>query len=239
MPARLLLAGPAFFVAILGVALALAARSLGLVAALAVILAALVGGWIADIGAKRSLPARPRTAIVLFTLWSICPGIMAATFIAILIYLNATLDPVDIGMTGLDKEMLKTSVAAVSALLTALFIKFMDDADEKLIGEHVRNAFYASFRDSNDSDIPAGAYPVILGQSPLEAPVFDTDYKELPGWSASARWARAKAVAAGMKDVAERERVAAFRNSRRGAAAGGGAAPAKPRVAEAAPGSKR
>ena len=145
----------------------------------------------------------------MFTVWSVCPGIAAAMAIALIIYLNANFDADSIGATGLDKEMLKTTVAAFTALLTASFIKLLDDADEVVVGERVKNAFYAKFKDTQDSP-PRGVYPVVVSQSKVEAWVFRDQVGDIEGWGWQARWKRAKEIAVAMNDAEEMALVAAY-----------------------------
>ena len=210
MAGKAILAVPAFLVAIVGVAIALTAQKAGLWMAAIAIVAIFLMGLIADKMAKARLPAHPKTAVILFTIWGLCPGIAAATFIAITIFLNSAFSPDALGAEGLDKEMVTTTLTAISALLTALCIKMMDDADENVIGEHVRRAFFERFRDSLDADIPEGAYPVILGSSPVADFVFATPIDDGEGWGGHARWLRATRIAAAMANPAEAQRVAEY-----------------------------
>jgi len=149
----------------------------------------------------------------MFTVWSICPAIAAAMAIALIIYLNAKFDAESTGATGSDKEMLKTTVAAITALLTASFIKLLDDADEGVVGERVKLAFYAKFKDTQDQ-LPEGVYPVIVGKSKVEAWVFGDPVGGINGWGWRARWKRAKEIATAMSDAEEMERVTAFWKAR-------------------------
>jgi hypothetical protein len=210
MPTNVILAVPAFLVAILGVAIALAAQKAGLGIALITITGIFAIGLVADRMANAQLPARPKTAILLFTIWGLCPGIAAATFIAVTIFLNSAFSPDELGAKGLDKQMVTTTLTAISALLTALCIKMMDDADEKVIGEHVRRAFFNRFRDSEDAEVPHDVYPVILGKSPVADLVFANSIGDDEGWGSQARWMRAKRIAAAMGDPDEVKRVADY-----------------------------
>ncbi|HBI18254.1 MAG TPA: hypothetical protein DDY79_02795 [Brevundimonas sp.] len=213
MSGRLILALPAFLIAIMGVALALAIRAVGWPCA-AGIAAAIWGlGWAAAQVAKRCLPQRPRWAIAAITVWTLCPGIAAAAAIAIIVHMNAVFDPDAIGMPALDKEMTRTFFGAIAALFTAMFIKLMDDADEEVVGKRVQSVFHETFIDSQ-KQVPTAAYPVILGHSPVEKWVFEDALEGVEGWGWRARWRRAGEIATAMADPEEQERVRSYRQSK-------------------------
>ena len=218
MSGRLVLALPALMVTILGLALAVAARWIGWVEMAIAMAAIFAVGLAADQAGRRLLPARPRAAVVAFTVWGLSPGIAAAGAIAITLYFNAVFDPAATGAAGVDAEMTKTFVGALSAFLAATFIKVMDDADEAVIGRHVQDAFFARFV-STRREVGPDCYPVTPGQSLVEPWVFDDPVDGIEGWGWRARWARAGKVAEAMKAPEEAARVTAYREARAVAAA--------------------
>lgn len=210
MSGRLILALPAFLIAIVGLALAVAWRTDGWILVTVLLAAMLVVAVIADRVGRGFLPYSPRRAVLAFTLWSLAPGILAAICVAGLIHFNASFDPDVIQTAGVDKELVKTFVGAVSALATAVFIKLMDDADESVIGKHVQEAFFAKFRSAKNKDVPKSCYPVVVGESTVERWVFAARVDSLPGWGWRARWRRAAGIHQAIKDAGEKARVAAY-----------------------------
>jgi hypothetical protein len=213
------LALPAYLVAILGVVLVLAYQAAGLLTVAIIATGLFAIGWVAGFAAENwLLPKRPVWAVRLFNIWMLCPSIAGAGAVAILIYLSATLDPDTTGATGLDKEAVKTALAAIGAFLAAIFIKMMDEADEKVIGERVRLAFEAKYQKSDKQDFPKKAYPIVLGESDVEKWVYNAAVEGVEGWGYKARRKRAKQIAAAMVEPAEEDRVKEWRRSKKPAA---------------------
>ena len=112
---NLLLAFPAFVVALFGVVLAIGWFSIGLSYVLLAAAAVAVFGWLIDWAARRwVITSHPVVAVWMMELWVLCPGAVAALATAFLIILNVHLKPGDAsGLPPEQKEVL-------SAVLTAL-----------------------------------------------------------------------------------------------------------------------
>jgi hypothetical protein len=199
----LLLAFPAFVIAVFGVALAIIWFSLGWTQAASIAVAIALFGWVIDYVARHLVIMRhPSIAVWMMELWVLCPGAFAAIAAALLIVLNVHLKPeTGSGLTGEQKELLSAVLTALTALITASFIKAADDADTNWIAPHVQKAFYNKFK------------PIVVGEpqerftryfrpnhSELERWVYRGTYGGAASWNFSDRHLRARGISRAMKN---------------------------------------
>lgn len=201
MFSKLLLAFPAFVVAAAGVAVAelyLIGGQNGLLAATGLVAFLFFLGHIADATATQFLlPNRPVAAVWAMELWSFCPGLAAICAAASLVVLNVRI--AELFPTGpAEPETIKALVTALTALVTAGFLKAADEADESWIAPHIKKAFEDKYRDvaNRTAQSPAGIYWFTLGQGNVEPCVYQAFYAGTEDWGFKARHKRARGIAA-------------------------------------------
>lgn len=213
MNSSLLLAFPAFLIAAFGVALALVTFTIGWQTAVAVAVAVAVAGGAADaLGRKRFLPQRPVAATWLMEAWILLPGAIAALATALLIHLNVKLKPGDeSGLSHEDRQILSACLTAITAFVTASFIKAADDTETNWVAPHIRGAFYAKYKQAPEtgSTPDPSVFYFALGESEVEKWVYRDAYADVKGWGWKARHRRAKGVADALKTEQSTPRPAA------------------------------
>jgi hypothetical protein len=99
------------------------------------------------------------------------------------------------GLTSEQKELLSAVLTALTALVTAAFIKAADDADSTWIAPHIREAFYKAFRPIVPSaQKEPGVHYFTLGQSELERWIYRETYGGVESWNFRDRHRRARGV---------------------------------------------
>jgi hypothetical protein len=200
--ASLLLAFPAFVIAAVGVALAVLTFTIGWQTAVGIGVGVALAGAAADtVGRKCLLPRRPVVGVWLMEAWILLPGAIAALATALLIHLNVRLKPGDeSGLSHEDKQILSACLTAITAFVTATFIKAADDTETNWVAPHIRDAFYAKYQQPpvTGSRDPSVFY-FKLGDSEVEKWVHRDTYGGVKGWGWKARHRRAKGVADALK----------------------------------------
>jgi hypothetical protein len=194
---KFLLAFPAFIVAVFGVILVALGYSFGWTWPLgaAVVVAAL--GFLLDLLARKWLLYRhPVAAVWVMEAWALCPGAFAALAAAGVIVASVALKPGDSSTASAQtKEMLSAFLTAVTAFLTATFLKAADDADETWIAPHVEHAFYDRYkpRVAGQPQRP-NTYYFQPALSEVERWVYRANYREAEGWGFKSRHKRARGI---------------------------------------------
>lgn len=109
-------------------------------------------------------------------------GAIAAGASALLIFVGVEFEP-DKQASEQTKQLLAASAGALTAFITALWVKNAEEADEEWISSTVRADFHREFADVFPNDSP-GANAVFAG-----------DFGGESGWGREARRVRAEAVA--------------------------------------------
>jgi hypothetical protein len=116
--------------------------------------------------------------------WILLPGAIAALATALLIHLNVRLKPGDeSGLSHEDKQILSACLTAITAFVTATFIKAADDTETNWVAPHIRDAFYAKYQQPpvTGSRDPSVFY-FKLGDSEVEKWVHRDTYGGVKGW---------------------------------------------------------
>jgi len=206
---------PALIVLFVGLFLALAVRTDGLVATMiGVGISIVIGIGATKIGKRVLLPLHPQWAVVAITGGlTISVGAAAAAATAVIIYGNVAFDADQTGALGLDAGLVKAFWAGVSAFLTVVFVKAAETTD--LFGNTIKSAFHDMFIDTRSrapgDDVPADRYPMVGGESKLEPWIFQDVVGGVRGWGWRARWKRAENVSKLIREEAERDLVTAYR----------------------------
>ena len=144
-------------------------------------LSALVA-WALFRAGKARTKTDPQSAVRLMSvrlaLGLLLAGGASALIIAISVWLGAPEKA-----SAQTKELLTASVAALTALITAIFIKDAETADEAWVAKPVADAFQEAFKGEFD------------GGSRGQLAVFGGNFEGHDGWGYEARRARARAIA--------------------------------------------
>lgn len=159
---------------------------------LAVFLIGQAAGWLAS----RALYRRPRLSIWLFEISALAPVAIAVMASALLIWASVVIDEKHFA-PGVDDELAKAFLTALTAYVTAGFLKSAETLDENWIVPRVRAAFQAHFRGRQhyDAALP-GMYYFVPGQNPIESWVHSDPWGGVEGWTFASRRRRAEAIAA-------------------------------------------
>jgi len=162
-----------------------------------------VFGWAIDCAARQCLLVRyPVMAVWMMEFWVLCPGAVAAIATALLIVLNVHLKPEHAsGLTGEQKELLSAVLTALTALITASFIKAADDADSNWIAPHVRDAFYKKIKPIETGKPRARCTRYFRpDDSEMERWVYRATYGGATSWNFSDRHLRARGISSAIKN---------------------------------------
>lgn len=200
---KLLLAFPAFVIAVMGIALAMIWFVVGWERVLLTAVVIAIVGWLIDLLARKFVIANyPVLAVWMMEFWVLCPGAVAAVAAALLIILNVSLKPGEAaGMPAEQKELLSAVLTALTGLLTAAFIKSADDADSNWIAPHVRDSFYAKYKPIQ-LDVPAEwlTHYFKPNQSEIERWVYRESYGGAHNWNFRDRHRRSAAIARALRN---------------------------------------
>lgn len=157
----------------------------------AVFLIGQIAGW----SASRVLYRRPRLSVWLFEISALAPVAVAVLASAVLIWASVAIDKRN--FTGVNDELAKAFLTALTAYVTAGFLKAAETLDESWIAPRVKAAFQAHFRGEQhyDAALP-GMYYFVRGQNPIEPWVHSDPWGGVEGWTFAGRRRRAAAIAA-------------------------------------------
>jgi hypothetical protein len=115
------------------------------IAVLIVALAIAVGHFVGNVAAQRLLPEHPRAAMWCLELWVLAPGSFAALAAAAVIVVSVALNAPDHASADQTKTLDAVS-GALAALITTIFLKVFEDADDDVVGARVEAVFQAHFK---------------------------------------------------------------------------------------------
>jgi hypothetical protein len=154
----------------------------------AIIAFVLLVGAVAFAFGKQSLPDDPIRAVTLLE-WSVLLDYALGTVASsVLVWLGVQLEPSEDASTD-SKKLLAATFGAISGLLTALFIKGAEEADEGWVGSRIAKRFRLAY---------AGRFEP--GSAPWRA-IHEPDFAGESGWGKAARRVRAAYVLRGLGTV--------------------------------------
>lgn len=194
---------PSLIVAVLGVASAwlfYTERSWVMFIVLGVLLATgLIVSWY---GRRHLLPNSPVTAVRLMEARILVPFAFAALASGIAIILAVAFEPEPAKNWDLEtKKLMAATAAALTAFLTAGFIKSVEEADNNWVGEYAKDAFYNSYKRRKAGQNEERVRYFDAG-SDGEMYVYADDFKSIKGWGRGARHDRARGVSEALREPA-------------------------------------
>ena len=175
---------PAFLVAMGGATLAWLGIRVNILWPIGIVGALLLFGGGSYVWAKRCLPESPERAVTFFERSIVLDLTIGAAFAGGLVWLGVTLEPVEKAPVE-NSKLLAATFGALSGLVTALFIKGADTADD-WVAERVEAAFRKAYATRFETNTPPWRA--------LKEPDFDNE----SGWGPAARRSRARAIRAGL-----------------------------------------
>ncbi|MEX2203817.1 MAG: hypothetical protein WD965_06990 [Actinomycetota bacterium] len=175
---------PAFLVGIGGLCLAWLYFAADWVAPVGLVALAVAGGVICYFVGRSRLPQYPAGAVTWLSYWVLVPGAIAAAAAAIIIIIGVKWEPEETWSVE-SKKFSAAALAAVTTLLTTLYVKGADDADEGWTGAKVKKLFQTTYKD----------FAPPLSEDARNA-VFSEGWHGMTGWGREARKERAKVVEA-------------------------------------------
>jgi len=160
---------------------------------LAVLAVLFVCGLVASAYGRSKLPKYPVTATRFMESRILVPYTFAslASAIAIILAVSFT-PPADESWDVETQKLAAATAAALTAFLTAGFIKSVDDADTAFVGAYVKEAFQAAYKRGEKRQ--EGKVQYFPAGSDGERYVYSDPYKDIEGWGHKARLARASGV---------------------------------------------
>ena len=163
--------------------------ALGLVS---VVTAIAVGVVVGNVVAQRALPDHPVTAMVLLEFWVLAPGGFATLAAALVIVVSVSLNaPASASVQ--DSKMLAALAGGLTALITAIFLKVFEDADDDVVGSRVKGVFERHYKRYEEG------VPQTPGVARFTAGTAGENFVysavQIPGWSFTQRYKRARGIA--------------------------------------------
>ena len=192
---------PALIVASAGVGLAWLWYNLAWWSPIPILIAALAVGLLVDGVARRTLlPEQPVAAAWLMESWLLVPCCLGSLVAGLMILAAVSFEPAKDASAEASK-MLAAALGGLSAFAAATVLKAFDDADEGLVGTHVRGAFLDAYpREEPGKPRHGHTHPFAAG-SEGELWVQSFDVGGISGWGRAARLARARGVQQAIKGV--------------------------------------
>ncbi len=190
---KLLRAFLALLVALLGVGGAWAYFTFNATVSIAIaVVGILVGllGFVSYLLGRSMLPNQPVRAVQFMELWILGPVVLAALGGAFIIFLGVRLSPGEDASTQTEK-LLAATFAAISGFLTTVLIDSVVKAEGSLVGEPIKKAFHAAYKEDERLDGDEQRW------------VYGEDYRGVSGWGFTARRQRAKGVQAALSKAAK------------------------------------
>lgn len=160
---------------------------------LAILMILLLAGLVGSVYGRSKLPRNPVTATRFMDFRILVPYAFAslASAIAIILAVSFT-PPADESWDVETQKLAAATAAALTAFLTAGFIKSVDDADTAYVGEYVKGAFYAAYK-RGEKELQ-GKVQYFPAGSDGERYVYSDPFKDIEGWGHKARLERARGV---------------------------------------------
>jgi hypothetical protein len=154
------------------------------------------GAYILEAMGRLLLPDRPVAALAFMEWWALAPAMVAALATAAVLRLDVEYAPT--AGDALTKAQTEAMIAALTGLISAVFIAPWGDRDNSRLAERIKSSFHAAYvRPAVDGSPPPAGRRVLPAGSAAEVALHDLNV----GWDWSGRHDRASRLQAALSDL--------------------------------------